>query len=38
MVGGTPFALVPDLWKVVGADGCATCATDAVRVAAELAR
>ncbi|MFM7134061.1 MAG: B12-binding domain-containing protein [Planctomycetota bacterium] len=38
MVGGAPFSLVPDLWKVVGADGCATCATDAVRVAAELAR
>lgn len=38
MVGGGPFSLVPDLWKVVGADGCATSATDAVQVAAQLAR
>ena len=37
MVGGGVFALVPDLWKVVGADGCATSASDAVRVARELA-
>jgi len=38
MVGGGAFRVVPDLWKVVGADGCACCATDAVRVAAELAK
>ncbi|MFM2165541.1 MAG: hypothetical protein RL325_1978, partial [Planctomycetota bacterium] len=37
MVGGGPFALIPDLWKVVGADGCASSASDAVRVARELA-
>lgn len=37
MVGGGPFVLVPDLWKVVGADGCARSARDAVRVARELA-
>jgi MerR family transcriptional regulator, light-induced transcriptional regulator len=38
MVGGGAFAMVPDLWKVVGADGCATSASDAVRVARELAK
>lgn len=37
MVGGGVFAMVPDLWKVVGADGCARSASDAVRVAGELA-
>jgi methanogenic corrinoid protein MtbC1 len=36
MVGGGVFALVPDLWKVVGADGCATSASDSVRVARAL--
>ena len=36
MVGGGPFALVPDLWQVVGADGCASCASDAVRVAKRI--
>jgi methanogenic corrinoid protein MtbC1 len=38
MVGGGVFAMVPDLWKVVGADGCARSASDAVRVARELAK
>ena len=38
MVGGGVFATAPDLWKVVGADGCATSASDAVRVARELAK
>lgn len=38
MVGGGVFAMVPDLWKVVGADGCAMSAADAVRVARELAK
>jgi MerR family transcriptional regulator, light-induced transcriptional regulator len=37
MVGGGPFVMIPDLWKVVGADGCATSASQAVRVARELA-
>jgi methanogenic corrinoid protein MtbC1 len=27
---------VPDLWQVVGADGCARCASDAVRVAKKI--
>jgi len=36
MVGGGPFSLVPDLWQVVGADGCARCASDAVRVAKKI--
>jgi MerR family transcriptional regulator, light-induced transcriptional regulator len=36
MVGGGVFALVPDLWKVVGADRCATNASDSVRVARAL--
>ena len=38
MVGGMPFNMVPDLWKVVGADGFSPTAIDAPRVAAELAR
>lgn len=37
MVGGGPFAYIPDLWKVVGADGCATSATEAVAVAKRIA-
>jgi len=37
MVGGGPFAYIPDLWKVVGADGCATSATEAVAVAKKIA-
>ena len=36
MVGGGPFAMIPDLWQVVGADGCARCASEAVRVAKEI--
>jgi len=36
LVGGGPFVLVPDLWKVVEADGCARTASDAVRLAREL--
>lgn len=31
LVGGPPFALVPDLWQAVGADGCADSAPAAVR-------
>ena len=37
MVGGGPFRIVPDLWRIVGADGCATTATEAVRVAKAIA-
>lgn len=31
LVGGPPFNLVPDLWRVVGADGFAESAPGAVR-------
>lgn len=37
MVGGGPFQIVPDLWQIVGADGCACSASDAVRVAKRIA-
>jgi len=36
LVGGTPFRLVPDLWKVVGADGMAATASGAVAAANRL--
>ena len=36
MVGGTPFRLVPDLWTVVGADGSALTAADALLVGEQL--
>jgi methanogenic corrinoid protein MtbC1 len=36
LVGGGPFRAIPDLWKVVGADGCALTASDAVRAAARV--
>ncbi len=36
MVGGGPFVSIPDLWKVVDADGSASTASDAVRVASRL--
>lgn len=36
MVGGGPFNLVPDLWEVVGADGHATSAPQAVAVGETL--
>jgi len=36
LVGGGPFAQIPDLWKVVGADGCARSASDAVRAAGRV--
>jgi methanogenic corrinoid protein MtbC1 len=36
LVGGTPFRLVPDLWKVVGADGMAATASGAVQAAERL--
>lgn len=38
IVGGGPFTLVPDLWQVVGADGCARSAVDAARVAGRVVR
>lgn len=36
LVGGQPFALVPDLWEVVGADGTAVDAIQATREGARL--
>ncbi|MCA8957994.1 MAG: cobalamin-dependent protein [Planctomycetes bacterium] len=36
LVGGPPFRAVPDLWNVVGADGCAADASSAAVVAARL--
>lgn len=36
LVGGRPFNLVPDLWRVVGADGTAPDARGAVAVASAL--
>ena len=36
LVGGRPFNLDPELWKRVGADGCARSAVDAVTVAKRL--
>jgi MerR family transcriptional regulator, light-induced transcriptional regulator len=36
LVGGAPFALVPDLWKVIGADGAALSAIDAVEAGTRL--
>lgn len=38
LVGGRPFALVPDLWQQVGADGTAPDAATAVEIAAGLVR
>lgn len=36
LVGGTPFAIVPDLWKVIGADGSARGAAEAVALGTKL--
>jgi MerR family transcriptional regulator, light-induced transcriptional regulator len=36
IVGGHPFAIVPDLWIQVGADACAGNASDAVAIANQL--
>lgn len=36
LVGGRPFNLAPDLWKKVGADGCAVNAENAVELAEKL--
>lgn len=36
IVGGTPFRIVPDLWQVVGADGFAANAADALKVGEQL--
>jgi methanogenic corrinoid protein MtbC1 len=36
LVGGGPFAVVPDLWRIVGADAVANDPTAAVRRAGEL--
>ena len=36
LVGGYPFGVDPDLWRAVGADGCAADAPGAVTLAAQL--
>lgn len=36
LVGGPPFRQVPQLWRELGADGCARSAVDAVRCGNEL--
>jgi methanogenic corrinoid protein MtbC1 len=36
LVGGTPFQVAPDLWRVLGADGCAGSAVEAVQVGERL--
>ena len=36
IVGGTPFTLVPDLWKVVGADATARTPAEAVEIGLRL--
>jgi methanogenic corrinoid protein MtbC1 len=36
LVGGTPFCIVPDLWRAVGADASASCAAGAVESARAL--
>ena len=36
LVGGGPFLTAPDLWRTIGADGCAPNAQDATILAAQL--
>lgn len=36
IVGGYPFNIAPDLWREVGADGCASSAADSVDLARQL--
>lgn len=36
LVGGRPFATSPELWRAIGADGCAASASEAVEVARRL--
>jgi methanogenic corrinoid protein MtbC1 len=36
LIGGRPFTISPDLWKKMGADGCATNALDALNIATNL--
>lgn len=38
LVGGRPFNLLPDLWKQIGADGCASNAQKAVDLANQLVK
>ncbi|MCY2959397.1 MAG: cobalamin-dependent protein [Planctomycetota bacterium] len=38
LVGGSPFQIVPDLWKIVGADGVASSAVEAVAVGEKLTK
>ncbi len=36
LIGGPPFMIAPDLWRELGADGCATSSTEAVRLGNQL--
>jgi methanogenic corrinoid protein MtbC1 len=36
LIGGPPFAVAADLWRELGADGCATSSTEAVRLGNQL--
>ena len=36
LIGGPPFLFATDLWRELGADGCATTSTEAVRLANQL--
>lgn len=36
LIGGSPFRFAPDLWRELGADGCACSATEAVRLGNQL--
>ncbi len=36
LIGGPPFRFAPDLWRELGADGCATSCTEAVKLGNQL--
>ena len=36
LIGGPPFRFAPDLWRELGADGCATSSSEAVRLGNQL--
>lgn len=36
LIGGPPFKLVPELWRELGADGCAMSATEAINLGNKL--
>jgi methanogenic corrinoid protein MtbC1 len=38
IVGGQPFQIAPDLWKLVGADACAPSFSDAVQASERMMR